>query len=64
VEEDCVCYIFIMPRRCLNHSNTFCYVCGEQPFTSQRRNFTQLMSLNLGVKCVTKIKVGPLIFVV
>jgi hypothetical protein len=66
VEEHCVCYIFTMPSKRLNHSDTFCYVWGEQTLKSQRRNFTLLiinfMSLILGVKFVTKIKVGPLIF--
>jgi hypothetical protein len=66
VEEHCVCYIFIMPSKRLNHSDTFCYVWGEKTLKSQRRNFTLLiinfMSLILGVKFVTKIKVEPLIF--
>jgi len=66
VEEHCVCYIFTMPSKRLNHSDTFCYVWGEQTLKSQRRNFTLLiinfMSLILGVNFVTKIKVGPLIF--
>ena len=40
MEENCVCYIFIMPRKCLNYSDTFCYVWDEQTLKSQRRNFT------------------------
>jgi hypothetical protein len=32
-----------MPRKCLNHPDTFCYVCGELTFKSQRRNFTRLI---------------------
>jgi hypothetical protein len=33
----------IMPRKCLNHPDTFCYVCGELTFKSQRQNFTLLI---------------------
>jgi len=40
---DCVYYIFIMPRKCLNHPDTFCYMCGELIFQSQRQNFTPLI---------------------
>jgi hypothetical protein len=40
VEEDCVCYIFIMPSNRLNHFDTFCYVWGEQTLKCQRQNFT------------------------
>ena len=32
-----------MPRKCLNHPDTFCYVCGELTFQSQRQNFTRLI---------------------
>jgi len=32
-----------MPRKCLNHPDTFCYVCGEMTFQSQRQNFTLLI---------------------
>jgi hypothetical protein len=28
-----------MPRRCLNHPDNVCYVCGEMTFKSQRRHF-------------------------
>jgi hypothetical protein len=30
-------------KKCLNHPDTFCYVCGELTFKSQRRNFTPLI---------------------
>jgi len=43
VLKACVYYIFIMPRKCLNHPVTFCYVCGEMTFKSQRQNFTLLV---------------------
>ena len=33
-----------MPRKCINHPDEFCYVCGEVTFHSQRRNFTPLVS--------------------
>jgi len=57
-----------MARKCLNHPDSFCYVCEERFFRFQRRHFTArikkyLMNIILGVKWVTKIKVGPLIFV-
>jgi hypothetical protein len=32
-----------MRRKCLNHPDIFCYVCGELTFKSQRRNFTPLI---------------------
>jgi len=32
-----------MPRKYLIHSDTFCYVCGELTFKSQRRNCTPLI---------------------
>jgi len=32
-----------MPRECLYHFGTFCYVCGWQTFKSRRRNFTPLI---------------------
>ena len=32
-----------MSRKCLNHPDTFCYVCGELKSKSQRRNFTPLI---------------------
>lgn len=54
VQKSCVYYIFVIPRRCLNHPDSLCNACGEFTFKSQRWNFTPL---------VKKIKVGPLIFV-
>jgi hypothetical protein len=32
-----------MPRKCLNHPDTFRDVCGEMTFKYQRRNFTPLI---------------------
>lgn len=32
-----------MQRKCINHHNSFCYVCGELTFKSQRRNLTELV---------------------
>lgn len=32
-----------MPRKCVNHPDNFCYVCGELTFKSQRRCFTPLV---------------------
>jgi hypothetical protein len=32
-----------MPRQCLNQLDTFCYVCGELIFKSQRQNFFPLI---------------------
>jgi len=32
-----------MPRKCLKHPDTRCYVCGEMTFQFQRRNFTPLI---------------------
>ena len=33
-----------MPSKCLNHPDTFCYVCGDLTFRSQRRNVTPLIT--------------------
>ena len=44
VYKDCVYYIFIMPKKCLNHSDTFPYVCGELTFKSPRWNFTPFVN--------------------
>jgi len=58
-----------MPKKCLTHPDTFCYVCGE----SQRRKFTPLIeqcyglyfgckmgdrdkSLALCISCVTCVR--------
>jgi hypothetical protein len=38
-----VCTASFMLRRCLNHPDSFCYVCGELTFKSQGRNFTPLI---------------------
>ena len=32
-----------MPRHCVNPPNSFCYVCGELTFKSQRREFNPLI---------------------
>jgi len=32
-----------MPPKCSNNPDSFCYVCGELTFTSQRRKFTLLI---------------------
>lgn len=32
-----------MPRKCINHVDNFCYICGELTFKSQRRNLTPLI---------------------
>jgi hypothetical protein len=32
-----------MPRKCWIHPDTFCYLCGELTFKSQRRNFTSFI---------------------
>ena len=31
-----------MPRKCVNSSDAFCYICGEVIFKSRRRSFTPL----------------------
>jgi len=36
-------YIFIVTRKCLNHSDTFCYGCGGLTFKPQGLNFTLLV---------------------
>ena len=33
----------IMPRKCVNSSNNFCYVCGGIKFSSQEHNLMPLM---------------------
>jgi len=66
-QKGCVCCIFIVPRQCLNYPDTFSYVGDDMTFRSQTPNFTPLIKkcyeLHFGVKRVTKIKFGPLIFV-
>lgn len=32
-----------MPRKCVNHVDSFCYICGELTFKSQRRHLTPLV---------------------
>ena len=32
-----------MPRKCVNSSEEFCYICGEVTFKSRRRSFTSLI---------------------
>ena len=32
-----------MPRKCVNSSDAFCYICGEVTFKSRRRSFTPLI---------------------
>lgn len=32
-----------MPRKCVNHPDSFCYVCGDVTFKKQRRRFTPLV---------------------
>lgn len=43
-----------MPRNCVNSANSFCYVCGELTFKSQKRTFTPLVlkayELYFGIK--------------
>jgi hypothetical protein len=39
----CVYYILIMPKKCSDHPDTFCYLCDELTFMPHRRNFTLLI---------------------
>lgn len=32
-----------MPRKCVTHPDSFCYICGEVTFKKQRRTFTPLI---------------------
>lgn len=65
--KDCVYFIFIMRKKCLNNPKIFRYVCDELT-KFQRCNLScfliNVMNSVLGVKWVTKIKVKPPIFVV
>ena len=49
-----------MPKKCLYHFGTFCYVCGWLTFKSRRRNFTPLFKkcceLSFGCKVVEEDK--------
>jgi hypothetical protein len=38
-----VCSTINMPRKCVNSSDAFCYICGEVTFKSLRRSFTPLI---------------------
>jgi len=38
-----VCSTINMPRKCVNSSDAFCYMCGEVTFKSRRRSFTSLI---------------------
>ena len=38
-----VCSTINMPRKCVNSSDAFCYICGEVTFKSRRRSFTPLI---------------------
>jgi len=54
-----------MPRKCVNHPDGFCYVCGDLTFKDQRlclipavKNVTNYtLAVNWGIK----IRNGPLI---
>jgi hypothetical protein len=35
-----VCSTINMPRKCVNSSDAFCYICGEVTFKSRRQSFT------------------------
>ena len=44
VSEICsVCSTINMPRKCVNSSDAFCYICGEVTFKSCSRSFTPLI---------------------
>jgi hypothetical protein len=53
-----------MPRKCVNHPDSFCYVCGDFTFKVQGRSLTALiknvMNFTLRVKSGIKIRSGPL----
>jgi len=38
-----VCSAINMPRKCVNSSDAFCYICGEVTFKSRGRSFTPLI---------------------
>ena len=42
-EVHSVCSTINMPKKCVNSSDAFCYICGEVAFKSQRRSFTRLI---------------------
>jgi len=33
-----------MPRKCVNHPDNFCYICGDLTFKDQRRNLTPVVT--------------------
>ena len=43
--QGCVvsCSSINKPRKCVNSSDAFCYICGELTFKSRRRSFTSLI---------------------
>jgi len=47
------CCTINMPRKCVNSSDAFCYICGEVTFKSRRRSFTPLIK-----KCYEHYFVG------
>jgi len=57
-----------MPRKCVNLSDAFCYICGEVTFKSRGRSFTPLIKKcyehYFGCKVVIRTRVGLPIFVV
>jgi hypothetical protein len=40
---DCNYYFCIIPRKCSNQPDTFCYVCSELTFRCKRQSFTLLI---------------------
>ena len=40
----CAYCILVMPKKCLNHPDNFCYVFGDLIFKSQRQNVTSLFT--------------------
>ena len=54
-----------MPRKCVNHPDNFCYVCGDMAFKDQRRSLTpvvkNIMNYTLAVKWGIKIRNGSLV---
>ena len=57
-----------MPRKCVNHPDSFCYVCGDLTFKDQRQVWLHwlknIMNYTLAVKWGIKIRTGPLIYAV
>jgi len=42
-EVHSVCSTINMPRKCVNSSKAFCYICGDVTFKSRRRSFPPLI---------------------